>query len=116
MPEGPRPGTVTTVHNLAFQGRFDAALLAPFGLPPRAFTRDGVEYHGDIGFLKAGLALADRITTVSPSYAAEICTPQDGMGLDGLPALARRPAERDPERDRHADLGSGVRCADRRAL
>jgi starch synthase len=82
--ERPRPGTVITVHNLAFQGQFDRRLLASLGLPARAFTHDGVEYYGDIGFLKAGLRLSDRITTVSPSYAAEICTAEGGMGLDGL--------------------------------
>ena len=53
-------------------------------LPPHAFDIDGVEYYGAIGFLKAGLQLADRITTVSPSYAREIETPEFGMGLDGL--------------------------------
>jgi starch synthase len=80
----PRPGVVMTVHNLAFQGQYDRRLLAQLGLPPRAFATDGVEYYGDIGFLKAGLRLADRLTTVSPTYAAEICTPEGGMGLDGL--------------------------------
>jgi starch synthase len=80
----PRPGTVMTVHNLAFQGQFPASLLATIGLPPHAFAVDGVEYYGQIGYLKAGLALADRITTVSPNYAAEIRTPEFGMGLDGL--------------------------------
>jgi starch synthase len=79
-----RIGTVVTVHNLAFQGVFPRTLLQPLGLPPEAFTLDGVEYYGMIGFLKAGLALADRITTVSPTYAAEIRTPEGGMGLDGL--------------------------------
>jgi starch synthase len=81
---GQRPATVMTVHNLAFQGQFPAALLGMLGLPPAAFTIDGVEYYGMIGYLKAGLALADSITTVSPTYAAEICTPEGGMGLDGL--------------------------------
>jgi starch synthase len=81
---GRRPGTVMTVHNLAFQGQVDRRLLAGLGLPPWSFAVDGVEYYGDIGYLKAGLRLADRITTVSPSYAAEICTPEGGMGLDGL--------------------------------
>lgn len=81
---GPRPGTVITVHNLAFQGQFDRRLLSSLGLPPTSFTQDGVEYYGDIGFLKAGLRLSDRITTVSPTYAAEICAPEWGMGLDGL--------------------------------
>jgi starch synthase len=73
-----------TVHNLSFQGQFPRALLAPIGLPPEAWSIDGVEYHGTIGYLKAGLALADRITTVSPTYATEIRTPEGGMGLDGL--------------------------------
>jgi starch synthase len=81
---GERPGTVMTVHNLAFQGRFPAALLRRLGLPAAAFSMDGVEYYGGIGYLKAGLRLADRITTVSPTYAAEICTPEAGMGLHGL--------------------------------
>ena len=77
-----------TVHNLSFQGLFPRELLATIGLPPHAYSIDGVEYHGTIGFLKAGLAFADRITTVSPTYAAEIRTPEGGMGLDGL--LRRR--------------------------
>jgi starch synthase len=81
---GRRPRTVMTVHNLAFQGQFPAALLEPLGLPPESFAMDGVEYYGTIGFLKAGIALADRITTVSPRYAMEIRTPEFGMGLDGL--------------------------------
>ena len=79
-----RPRTVMTVHNLAFQGQYPASLLAELDLPQRAYTMDGVEYFGTIGFLKAGIALADRITTVSPNYAAEIRTPEFGMGLDGL--------------------------------
>jgi starch synthase len=73
-----------TVHNLAFQGQFPVDLLARLGLPPHAFAIDGVEYYGAIGYLKAGLRLADRITTVSPTYAIEIRTPEAGMGLDGL--------------------------------
>ena len=80
----PRPATVMTVHNLAFQGVFPATLLASLGLPPEALSIDGVEYFGGIGYLKAGLQLADRITTVSPTYALEIRTPEAGMGLDGL--------------------------------
>ena len=80
----PRPHTVMTVHNLAFQGQFPAHLLTTIGLPAQAFAVDGVEFHGAISYLKAGLALADRITTVSPSYAAEIRTPEGGMGFDGL--------------------------------
>lgn len=81
---GARPATVMTVHNLAFQGRFPAELLGALGLPPRSLAVDGVEYYGGIGFLKAGLRLADRVTTVSPTYAAEITTEAGGMGLGGL--------------------------------
>lgn len=81
---GERPGTVTTVHNLAFQGQFPVDLFPRLGLPPHALAIDGVEYYGAIGYLKAGLQLADRITTVSPTYAIEIRTPEAGMGLDGL--------------------------------
>jgi starch synthase len=82
--EGPRPATVMTLHNLAFQGVFPHALLARIGLPPHAWSIDGVEYYGAISYLKAGLGLADRITTVSPTYAEEIRTPESGMGFDGL--------------------------------
>jgi len=81
---GRRPGTVMTVHNLAFQGWFPAETRAVLGLPPEAFAIDGVEYFGGVGYLKAGLALSDRITTVSPTYAAEIRTQEHGMSLDGL--------------------------------
>jgi starch synthase len=81
---GHRPATVMTVHNLAFQGQFPPELLTTLGLPPQAFSIAGVEYYGGIGYLKAGLALADVITTVSPTYAAEITTAEAGMGLDGL--------------------------------
>jgi starch synthase len=76
--------SVMTVHNLAYQGQFPPALLLSLGLPPASFAIDGVEHYGSIGFLKAGLQFADRITTVSPSYAAEIQTEAGGMGLGGL--------------------------------
>jgi starch synthase len=82
--EGPRPGSVLTVHNLAFQGQFPATIFGQLGLPPQAFSIEGVEYYGGVGYLKAGLQLSDRITTVSPTYALEIQTPHAGMGLDGL--------------------------------
>ena len=81
---GPRPGTVLTVHNLAFQGRYPNGLFPRLGLPESAFALDGLEYHGDISLLKGGMAYADRITTVSPSYAREITGIDNGMGLDGL--------------------------------
>jgi starch synthase len=79
-----RPPTIVTVHNIAFQGRFPKELLADLRLPAQAYSIDGVEYYGGIGFLKAGLQLCDYITTVSPSYALEIETSEFGMGLEGL--------------------------------
>jgi starch synthase len=81
---GPRPRSVITVHNLAFQGGFPPTVLGSIGVPGHAMNIDGVEYYGAVGYLKAGLQFADRITTVSPTYAREILTPEGGMGLDGL--------------------------------
>ncbi|WP_144186476.1 glycogen synthase GlgA [Elioraea rosea] len=82
--EGPRIPSVMTIHNMAFQGQFPPAVFPALGLPQEAFTIEGVEYYGMVGYLKAGLHYADRITTVSPTYAREIATPEGGMGLDGL--------------------------------
>jgi starch synthase len=79
-----RPATVMTVHNLAYQGVFPQEMLAAIDLPPQSFNVHGVEYYGRIGFLKAGLYFADRITTVSPTYAREILNDEGGMGLGGL--------------------------------
>ena len=79
-----RPGRVMTVHNVAHQGRFPREMLSAIGLPPESFVINGVEYYGGIGFLKAGLQFADRITTVSPTYAIEIQGDEGGMGLSGL--------------------------------
>ncbi|MCB1457480.1 MAG: glycogen/starch synthase, partial [Nitratireductor sp.] len=76
--------SVMTVHNLAFQGQFAAAVFAELGLPDKAWSVEGVEYYGGVGFLKAGLQLASAITTVSPTYAQEIRSGEFGMGLDGL--------------------------------
>ena len=73
-----------TIHNMAFQGHYYGLPLASLGLPPRAMNVDGVEYFGGVGFLKGGIRLADKITTVSPTYAREIMTPEFGMALDGL--------------------------------
>ena len=81
---GGGPKTVLTVHNIAFQGQFPHSLFASLGLPPAAFSIDGLEFYGSVCFLKGGLQCADAITTVSPRYADEICTPEFGMGLDGL--------------------------------
>lgn len=84
LAEAERPASVMTVHNLAFQGLFAADLMGGLRLPPGLFHHRGVEFHGQIGFLKSGLIYADRITTVSPTYAREICTPEYGHRLDGL--------------------------------
>lgn len=76
--------TVLTIHNIAFQGKAGADKLATLRLAAAGMTQDGFEFWGDISALKAGLVAADRITTVSPSYATELLTPDFGMGLDGL--------------------------------
>ncbi|MFQ3622632.1 MAG: glycogen synthase GlgA, partial [Acetobacteraceae bacterium] len=81
---GRRIPTLFTVHNLAFQGWFPPGLFPALGLPDAAFSVAGLEFHGGVGFLKAGLWFADRLSTVSPTYAEEITTPEGGMGLDGL--------------------------------
>jgi starch synthase len=73
-----------TIHNLAFAGRFAPDLLEALGFPFEAYAIDGLEYYGSISYLKAGLQFADRITTVSPTYALEIATAEAGMGFDGL--------------------------------
>ncbi|WP_295987239.1 glycogen synthase GlgA [uncultured Variovorax sp.] len=80
----PHVGSVFTVHNLAYQGIFAPWHFAELGLPDSAFRIDGLEYHGQISFMKGGLYFADRLTTVSPTYALEIQTPEQGCGLDGL--------------------------------
>ena len=81
---GLRARAVMTIHNLAFQGIFPPQTANRLGLPPQAFAIDGVEYYGNMSFLKGGLQFADRITTVSPSYAEEIQSEPLGMGLQGL--------------------------------
>jgi starch synthase len=80
----PELPAVMTIHNMAFQGWFDGSIFPRLGLPAAAWSVDGVESYGGVGFLKAGMQLADVITTVSPSYAAEIRQPEFGMGLEGL--------------------------------
>ncbi len=81
---GQRPGCVFTVHNLAYQGLFARSAFDALGLPEGFFSMHGVEFHGQLNFMKAGLYYADRLTTVSPSYAREIQGPEQGCGLDGL--------------------------------
>lgn len=76
--------TVYTVHNLAYQGLFALTEGALLGLPERLLQASGLEFHGQLSFMKAGLKFAQAITTVSPRYAAEIATPEFGAGLDGV--------------------------------
>jgi starch synthase len=80
--------SVITIHNMAFQGYYPAEVFPRLGLPASAWTVDGVESYGGVGFLKAGMQLAEAITTVSPTYAGEIRAVEFGMGLEGL-ILAR---------------------------
>ena len=76
--------SVLTIHNIAFQGMAPPERLDALGLDERDFTRDGFEFWSQISALKAGLVWADRITTVSPTYARELTSPEFGFGFDGL--------------------------------
>jgi len=126
-----RPASVVTVHNIAFQGQFGAEVFPDLGLPAEAYAIDGIEYYGGVGFLKAGLEAADAITTVSPTYAAEIRDARFGMGLEGLIEARRRqvhgivngidPAVWNPETDsalpqRYTARALGRRRANKRAV
>lgn len=123
---GARARSLLTIHNLAFQGLFDHAALFELGLPDEAWRFDGVEYYGHLSFLKAGIQHADAITTVSPTYAREIQTDEEGMGMGGL---LRHRAENlsgilngidshdwDPARDRHLAKSYGPRRLDAKAI
>jgi starch synthase len=76
--------SVFTIHNLAYQGWFPAWAFGITGLPLSLFQIAGVEFLGGMSFMKAGLYYADQLSTVSPTYAEEICTPEFGFGLDGV--------------------------------
>lgn len=89
--EAPEIPSLITIHNIAFQGQFGGNLFASLGLPAHAW-HEGLEYWGTVSYLKAGLTTAHAVSTVSPSYAEEILTPEFGMGLEGVIA------------SRHADL------------
>jgi starch synthase len=82
------PRTVLTIHNLGYQGQFGASDLEWLSLPEAArraaFRVEGIEFFGGINFLKGGIVYSDALTTVSPTYAKEILTPELGCGLDGL--------------------------------
>jgi starch synthase len=125
-PEGGRRiPSVMTIHNMAFQGWSTAGTFAGLGLPREAWSVHGVEYHGGVGFLKAGMESASAITTVSPTYAAEIRDPVFGMGLEGI-VLARGDrvrgilngidtAQWNPETDTELAASFGPRTLDRRS-
>jgi len=79
-----RPATVFTIHNLAYQGMFDQQTFTDLHLPAELWHMNGLEYYNQLSFIKGGLAYADKISTVSPTYAIEILQPEFGYGLDGL--------------------------------
>ncbi len=79
-----RPATLFTIHNLAYQGLFPESTFDALDLPWSFWSPDALEFWGQLSFLKGGLVFADRINTVSPTYAEEIQTAQFGCGLDGL--------------------------------
>jgi starch synthase len=81
---GHRAATVLTVHNLAYRGLFPSSVVPELGLPWEVFDLHRAEFWGQLSLLKAGMAHADVVTTVSPTYAREILTPERGEGLDGF--------------------------------
>jgi starch synthase len=125
--------TVFTIHNLAYQGLCASDWLPRLGLDWSLFGLDGLEYWGRISFLKGGINFCDLVTTVSPTYAREIQTPEYGFGFEGI--LARRSEDLvgilngidaecwNPSRDRHlpqpytvSTVTAGKRAAKRRVL
>jgi starch synthase len=113
-----RPRTVFTIHNLAHMGVFDRPTFDRLGLPEQLWQEHGLEYYGQCSFIKGGLVFADEITTVSPTYAAEICESPGGMGLEGLLSARRdhlvgilngiRSEDWDPATDPHLHLNYGI--------
>ncbi len=115
----PAPPSLMTIHNIAFQGRYGVDIFPHLGLPPDAYSIEGVEYWGGVGYLKAGVQAATAVSTVSPTYAEEILTGEFGMGMEGV--LASRAGDLhgivngidadvwDPERDPliEANYGAG---------
>ncbi|VEI45083.1 glycogen synthase [Actinobacillus equuli] len=76
--------SVFTIHNIAYPGRFQPHHLPELGFSWDFFQAEGMEFYGEISYLKAGLYYADRITTVSPTYAVEITEQIAGGGMHGL--------------------------------
>lgn len=79
-----RPATIFTIHNMAYRGLFSHQAFAEMDFPQHYWHHDKLEFYGQMSFIKGGIAFADAITTVSPSYAEEIKSPEFGCGLDGL--------------------------------
>ena len=75
--------TLFTIHNLGYQGLFPKTALAEVGLDAGVYRPDGMEFFGRISYIKGGIEFADALSTVSPTYAREIQTPECGFGLDG---------------------------------
>jgi starch synthase len=75
--------TLFTIHNLGYQGLFPKTAAAEVALDPAVMKPDGMEFYGDVSYIKGGIAFADALNTVSPTYAREIQTPEYGFGLDG---------------------------------
>ena len=82
--ESNAPSSLFTIHNMAYQGMFPATTFNNLNLPLQLWHHDGLEFHEMLSFIKGGLSYANRITTVSPTYALEIQTPEFGYGLEGL--------------------------------
>ena len=80
----PRPKTVFTIHNLAYDGHFSQSDFIKLALPPEWWSPDHVEFYGGFSMLKAGMVFADQVTTVSPTYAREICTVEYGYRFEGV--------------------------------
>jgi len=80
----PRPKTVFTIHNLAYDGHFSHDDFTSLALPPEWWSPDYVEFYGGLSMLKAGMVFADQVTTVSPTYAREICTAEYGYRFEGV--------------------------------
>ncbi len=84
-----REKTLLTIHNIAYQGLFSPEILPDIGLPSSVFTVDGLEFYGNVNYLKGGIVWADEVNTVSPTYAREIQTDEYGFGLHGILAARR---------------------------
>ena len=81
--------TLLTIHNIAYQGLFSPEILPDIGLPESVFTQDGLEFYGNVNYLKGGIVWADEVNTVSPTYAREIQTDEYSFGLHGILATRR---------------------------